>query len=251
MRARVYKRNGGKWYLDYTDHTGKPARPWAEEARTKDDAQKALRRALTREARIRTGEIEPLDNSASVAELLEASLLHKLATRRYATVAFYRAAFADALGRFQTPEGKVWPPEREVAIDVVRKQERRFEVGRLEATRVDQITRERGAQYIEAARRGRSVRTLNKTLVALKTLLEWARKAGRIRSDPLAEMSRVGKPGKGYRALDVDEVERLLDVSPEPYGTMWLAFVTTGMRRGELVKLRWSQVDCAIRPPER
>ena len=47
MRARVYKRNGGKWYLDFTDHRGKRVRRWAAEAKTKAKAAyEALQNAI-------------------------------------------------------------------------------------------------------------------------------------------------------------------------------------------------------------
>ena len=242
MRARPYKRHG-RWGIDYTDHTGERVRRLVPEARTKAQAQEALHIALDREARIRDGRADALDNSASVAEVLEAFLLHKLATRRYATVAFYRTAFADMLGRFETRDGKAWPPERETPAEAVRGAARTFRPGALEVERVDQITQERVEVYVESRRGERSVRTLNKAVVALKTMLEWARKAGKIKSNPVAAISRAGKPARSQRALDVDEVEPLLEVSPEPYQTIWLAFLTTGVRRGELVKLRWPQVD--------
>ena len=242
MRARVYKRSGGRWYLDFSDHRGKRVRRWVPEAKTKADAQDALHRALDKEAKIRDGVIDLLDNSAEVADLLDAFLLHKLSTRRYGTVHFYRVAFSDVLGRLVTPDGKVWPPTREAPVDEVQKQSRRFETGALGIERVEEITPERLAQYVEARKAHMAVRTVNKSVLALKTLLSWARKAGKIKSNPIADVSRVGKPARSGRALTVDEVEALLDVSPEPYRTMWLAFLTTGMRLGELVNLRWPQV---------
>ena len=85
-------------------------------------------------------------------------------------------------------------------------------------------------------------RTLNKAVLALKTLLSWARKNGRIKTNPIADKPRVGKPDKSERVLKPDEAERLLATSPEPEHTIWLCFLTTGLRKGELINLRWPSV---------
>jgi integrase len=89
------------------------------------------------------------------------------------------------------------------------------------------------------------VGTLNRVVVSLKAFLAWGVKAGRIKSNPLAGLARAGKPAQRLRVLDVDEVQAILAVSPEPYRTYWLAFLTTGMRRGEFCGLRWPAVDLA------
>lgn len=242
MRARVYKRNGGKWYLDYTDHRGKRVRKWAAEAKTKDDAQKALRRALTREAQIGSGEIDSLDNGAGVASLVEAFLLHKIASRSYETARFYMSALGGTVGQFWVSDHRAWPPRKPVSIERLKAMKRMWRPGPLGVETVDEITVERVEQLIERERSRLSIRSLNLRVGALKALLTWARKGGRVKSNPIADMSRVGRPRKTHRALTVQEVNRLLDASDEPDRTIWLTFLHTGMRRGELVKLRWPAV---------
>jgi integrase len=98
-------------------------------------------------------------------------------------------------------------------------------------------------------------RTLEARVVALKAMLDWAVEEGIIASNPLARMRALsggkskgrqkwgGEAAESARALEAEEVEALLDVSAEPYRAMWLCLLTTGMRRGELVKLRWPQAD--------
>ncbi len=243
-RKRVYRRNGN-WYVDFTNHAGKRVRKMLPEAKSKGQAEELLADSMHEESMIRRGYADALNNSARVVDLLDAFLLHKLATRRYDTAVFYSATLANILGRLKTPEGKVWPPPTETPADVVRGMARTFEPGALAVTCVDQITPECVEVYVEARRAEVAVRTLNAAVSALKTLLAWGVRAGRIKSNPLATVSSVGKPARCTRALDVDEIHTLLDVSPEPYRTIWLAFVSTGMRRRELVRLCWPQVDFA------
>jgi len=242
MRKRVYQRNG-HWFLDYTDHTGQRIRKMAPEAGSRKQALGLVADELHDAKMIRKGYTSALDNSAAVEGILDAFLLHKLATRRYDTVTFYGCALGNILGRFKTADGATWPPRQEKPVEVVRSMVRTFQPGALAVARVDEITPGAVEVYIEARRSEATIRTLNAAVVGLKTMLSWAAKAGRIKSNPIASMSWVGKPAKSARALDVAEVEALLEASPEPYRTYWLALVTTGMRRGEFTKLRWPEVD--------
>ena len=240
--ASVFKR-GKRWYGSWKGAGGNRVKRVLPGVRSKRDAERIAAEKELAAWQIRENGADPVDNSALVADILEGFLLHKLATRRYATVQFYRSALADMLGTFHRREGTVWPPDRQTPVEEVKAMAREFTPGSLGTERVSQITPELVEQYVEGRRNSVSVRTLNKAVVGLKTMLKWARKGRKIKTNAVAEMSRAGKPARRHRALDVDEVERLLEVSPEPSGTLWLAFVTTGLRKGEMVQLRWPQVD--------
>jgi len=240
--AHVYKR-GKRWWASWKGPNGQRVRKALPGITTKRDAEKIANAHEAKATQVRAGLASALDNSAEVAPLLADFLLHKLRSRRYDTVKFYRTSLRATLGQFEAPDGSPWPPNHETPYDEVKALTRAFRPGPLDATTIDQITREKVELFIEANRTRLKTRSLNVRVNALKSFLEWARKAGRIASNPLAEMSRVGKPAKSERALEVHEVEALLDVSPEPYQTIWLAFLTTGMRKGELIKLKWPQVD--------
>jgi len=240
--AHVYKR-GKKWYGSWKDHTGNRVRRVLPGVTTKREAQEIANAFETNGTRVRAGVASDLDNSAGVAPLVEGFLLHKLATSSYETARFYRTALAGTLGRFDTPDGKTWPPPRPAPLEEIRRQRRSFTVGPLGAHSVDEITSDLIEQYVEANRDKLSTRTLNLRVAAVKALLTWARKGRKIKSNPIADQSRVGKPRVACRALSNDEVARLLVASPEPDRSIWFAFLTTGMRRGELVKLRWPEVD--------
>ncbi|MFP4055659.1 MAG: tyrosine-type recombinase/integrase [Candidatus Brocadiia bacterium] len=241
--AHVYKRDK-RWWGSWTGPDGKRVRKSLPGVTTKREAQKIANAHEAKATRVRAGLDSALDNSSEVARLLADFLLHKLRSRRYSTVTYYRTSLGATVGHFETQSGSPWPPNQETPFDQVKALRRAFKIGPLGAETVEGITREKVELYTDEHRERLSTRTLNIRVNALKSFLEWARKSGRIATNPLAEMSRVGKPAKSTRALDVHEVEALLDVSPEPYHTIWLALLTTGMRKGELVKLKWPQVDC-------
>ena len=243
MIARVYRRSA-KWYMDYTDYCGRRVRKVITEARTKAQAQSALFRSIDREARIRDGYQASVDNSAVVASLVEGFLLHKALTCSYATVQYYRAALGGTVGKFTRPDGSSWPPASCTPVADVRAMRRMWHQGPLAVERVEQVSPEVLEQYIET-HQSMAVRSLNKSVASLKTMLNWAERGGRIASNPIKGMSRIGKPAKRNRYLRREEAEQLLRASPEPLRTIWLTFLTTGMRKGELIALCWPQVDFA------
>ena len=216
---RVYRRSR-RWYVDFTNHTGERVRQAAPEARTKGDAEEQLSHLLHEASMVRQGYKDALDNSAKLADLVEGFLLHKLATRRYPTVAGYRVALAGTLGTFRDNAGGAWPPEREAPVETIKATPRTFHPGPLGIARVEELTSQAFDLHIEARRQTAAIATLNKAIVVLKALLDWARKAGRIKTNPLADAPRAGKPAIRQRALEVWEVERLLNTSPEPCRTI-------------------------------
>jgi integrase len=89
---------------------------------------------------------------------------------------------------------------------------------------------------------GKSPRTVNGEVGALRTMLQWAVDPARlIGSNPLAGVKPLPhlQPKQG-RALSDDEVKKLLDASPPHWREIWYAFLTTGMRKGELAALQFS-----------
>jgi len=231
MIARVYKRND-KWYVDYTDHKGNRVRKMQPEAQTKNQAREILHRILNRERAKGEGEVDPLDNSVSVAELIEGFLIYKAATRRWDTVKFYQTSLAATVGRFEPRSAGTWPPKTPTPAPALKCIPHTFVLGPFGVQRAEDITPALIEQYVEENRRTLAIRTLNLRIAALKTLLEWARKGGRIRSNPIADVPRVGRPETSNRVLDVDEVQALLTASPPPYRTIWLTFLTTGVDVG-------------------
>ena len=257
--GRVYRDNRSRsLYIDYVDHRGKRVRRRAVGCRTKAQANIMLADAEADERQIRRdierGLYDGRTNHVDVASLLEEYFLHQLATKRYGSVIANRTALADTVGYFKRrPDvrgGYLWPPRLETPLDEVMKMRRRFVHGPLEAGFVDEITPGKLEAWTASHRRGRryAMRTINLRIKTVKAFLNWAEQDGRIRSNPVAGVRLPGRAAqRRWRALTREEVESLLAASPEPYQTLWLAFASTGMRHGELVKLTWPAVDLAKR----
>jgi integrase len=108
----------------------------------------------------------------------------------------------------------------------------------LDAISTEDVERFKAAK-LEA---GLSPKSVNNTLAvlskALKTAIEW----GRITSAPRIRLLKV--PPQGFDFLDQDEARRLIAGFVDPrWRTMALCAVRTGLRMGELLGLRWEDID--------
>ncbi len=87
-------------------------------------------------------------------------------------------------------------------------------------------------------------KTLNEYLVATRSFLKWAERLGFIARNPLAkvDMLRVqGRQQRARRSYTAEEIQRLLAVAGRRF-PIYLLAVLTGIRRGEIKKLRWADV---------
>jgi integrase len=92
-------------------------------------------------------------------------------------------------------------------------------------------------------RLGRSPKTIANALVPLREMLGHAVEWGYIAANPAVAVKRPRPEHREMHFLTAPEVGKLLAAAGEEWGTLLLCAVTTGMRRGELVGLRWGDVD--------
>ncbi len=103
-------------------------------------------------------------------------------------------------------------------------------------------------------RKGQSLtaKTLNDYLEAARRLLNWMEKNGRMASNPLKTVEKVGTQGsetRHRRAFSEDEMRRLIACVPGYRQAIYLMAVHTGLRRGELAAIRWGDVELdAVEP---
>jgi integrase len=88
-------------------------------------------------------------------------------------------------------------------------------------------------------------KTLNDLLGAMSCFLHWMERQQLIVANPLKHVGRVSNhsPREFRRALSPADAQRLLDVSPPPRATVYLAMLYTGLRSAELKGLKWEHFD--------
>ncbi len=90
-----------------------------------------------------------------------------------------------------------------------------------------------------------NVSTINRELASLKRCLNWGVENRLLPSSPLARTKKLRgeSPGR-LRFLSEEEMHRLLRASEgSVYHDIFFTFLKTGMRKGELIHLRWEDVD--------
>lgn len=92
-----------------------------------------------------------------------------------------------------------------------------------------------------------SPRAKNHYLAALNTFCRWCAKPrrGRLAVNPVDGVEKVDESAdvrRERRALSAEDLGRLLDVVPDHYRLGYQVLMATGLRRGELLALRWGDV---------
>lgn len=84
-------------------------------------------------------------------------------------------------------------------------------------------------------------KTINNCLIVLRRMLKVARKRGLITQVPEFELLKAPLPDIDF--LDFEAADRLVAAAQGELRTMILVALRTGMRHGELLALRWQDVD--------
>lgn len=158
------------------------------------------------------------------------------------------AAFVDEwlAGRRQSLRPSTWSSYEDVLTGRV--------VPRLGALRLDKLTAkhigelavnlERNGGRDERRGPGLSARTVRYTLTVLTRALNDAVKRGFIARNPAEHVDRPRVAKKEMAWWCVDEARTFLNYTTgDRLETLWVLALTTGMRRGELLGLKWDDID--------
>lgn len=117
---------------------------------------------------------------------------------------------------------------------------------------LDRVSREDIEKLIEAMQdAGKRSKTITNTVTLLFQICDFGRRKGWCRSNPCEDVERPEvEAERDIRFLDAEELEALLravDVGAEPFGAtdrvLFLTAAMTGLRQGELLALRWRDID--------
>jgi integrase len=87
--------------------------------------------------------------------------------------------------------------------------------------------------------------TINRELAVLKTLFTKAVLWGYAHKNPVKEVRLFKEERTPIRMLSAEEREKLFTASPDYLKPILLMALKTGMRHGEILNLKWSEVDLA------
>ncbi len=165
-------------------------------------------------------------------------------------------------GKTQIREGRYFPPERhravlfeEIAKDFLDyasqvKRSARDDKGRmrrlLDAFRgrpVETISRQEVEDFSGRLAGEISPATVNRHLALLKTTFNRAIRAGKATINPAVGVKLLKENNVRVRCLSPDEERDLLRGLPPSLGPLVVVAIHTGMRRSELLGLRWEDVD--------
>jgi integrase len=126
-----------------------------------------------------------------------------------------------------------------------------FSGQRVTAISPDQVEHYRAWRRASRSRFGRQVRpaTVNRELAVLRHMFNVARTGvlkltgGAPPENPVSQVAFEREHNARDRILSPEEFSQVVDVAAEWLKPLLLLAYHTGMRRGELVKLRWDQVD--------
>jgi len=110
--------------------------------------------------------------------------------------------------------------------------------------RLDEITLPHVREFMKALlAKELSPKTVLNAMVVLKEMFKHAVQWGYLDVNPAQYAERPRSEDQEMQILTPPEIRRLLDAADEPVRTLLLCAVLTGMRRGELLGLRWEDID--------
>ena len=193
-------------------------------------------------------------SAATLAEarLLKSSLAADVARGEYREAS--RVRLEDyAHDWIRTYEGRT---SRGIRPETVREYERDLELhvlpvlGRRRLAEIEQRDLKALARHLSD--KGLSPATVRIVMAPVRALFATALEEGLLRSSPAAGLrlgagSGRGDPSDTRRALDEDQLARLIEETPERWRLLVRFLAQTGLRVGEVIALRWADIDLGTR----
>ena len=198
---------GNAWYITWIDASGK-----RRKKRARRQSFQGARRELARER-------------AKVEEARETG---------YVPMTFKEAALA----YIDRQKSLVSSKEYDRQASILEKHLKPFFAGKL-----GEISDRMVEQYIGLRTRNCSAATIRKEIGVLKHLLNWALKSRMIRRNPAAGIAMPKPPAGRLRYLQPTEFQAVVEQCPPWIQPVVRLAAATGMRRGEILGLRWLDVD--------
>ena len=103
----------------------------------------------------------------------------------------------------------------------------------------------RALRLAETTRRGGPPcpATLDRELAQLKRMASYALECGRLKSNPLMHVKLLRKPNVRQSVIDEETFSKLVDAAGAEFRPILVMAYDTGMRKGEILNLLWSQID--------
>lgn len=210
--ACIAKRRG-RYVIDFYDSQGKRQRQTLKKGSTKKKAREKLREI---EEQLSKGIYFPEKKIPTFANVAKEWLIHKKPNLRYSTWSVYEGHTRNHFSEFED-----------------------LKINRITIAMIEKWIADRQAQKMP-------ITTIRKVLVSLGQILKYAVRHRYISYNPFpdAERPRGNRKKDTIEVLTPDKINALLDaITDQKYNTLFRMAIFSGARQGELLGLKWSDMD--------
>lgn len=176
------------------------------------------------------------------AQTLKGEILKSIADGTYFEAPPRTATFSEFADQWlrDYAEVKVKPSTKDDYTGVVRKHLKPY----FKDTPLASIDAKMVQDYVsEKMQKGLAPRTVNKTVTVLKLMFKHAVIWGYLKDNPAQYVERPREAKQEREYLKPIEIRRLLEASPPEYLPLYAIAALAGLRQGEVLALRWSDID--------